>query len=107
MSIDIKKMSDKELENFLDKLAAEEYFKIEENQKNKSLNYFKKTIIGFEAFSIIDTDNIEPLNYPIENLDFHLRSDKNVYEFNSYQDKKWLDSKDHNEQNYIEVKYEK
>ena len=100
----IDNLSDEEFSLLLNKLASDEYFMINSEELKKFEHSFKETVNGFDAFELIDTNNIEPLNYPIKNSKFYLRSDAEIIELDA---NKWLDTQTHDDKRYIDIKYEK
>ncbi len=100
----IIKMSKKEYSDLIKDLAHKQLFNINEEEQKIFEDSFKQTVYSFDSFEKINTDNIEPLNYPIENPYFYLRSDSEIIELNG---KEWVDTQNHNNEGYVEVKYEK
>ena len=85
-------------------LARDLFYDVSDEQAKAIVNNFKQVVASFDAFSAIDTSNVQPLNYPIENNRFYLRPDNEVQDMDS---KPWLDKHDHNKEGYMELTYEK
>lgn len=88
----------------VDEMARGQLYAISAEEHKSFEDSFKSNIKSFEYFDAIDCTGIEPLNYPIENKNFHLRNDNQVREMDK---SLWLDKKDHNEEGYVEINYEK
>ena len=105
--IDTKKiqaLTDDETIKLIHQLARELFYDVSDEQAKAIVNNFKQVVASFDAFNAIDTSNVQPLNYPIENNRFYLRPDNDVQDMDS---KPWLDKHNHNKEGYMELTYEK
>ena len=105
--IDTKKiqaLTDDETIKLIHQLARELFYDVSDEQAKAIVNNFKQVVASFDAFNAIDTSNVHPLNYPIENNRFYLRPDNDVQDMDS---KPWLDKHNHNKEGYMELTYEK
>lgn len=100
----IKTILSGDYSKLVDALAADQYYKVSKADHPTYDASFKNSLSSFENFDAIDCTNVEPLNYPIENKYFHLRSDDEVVEMNASE---WLDSLKHDKEGYVELDYAK
>ena len=105
--IDNKKilnLTDDETVKLIHQLAKELFYDVSDEQAKAIVKNFKEVVASFDAFNAIDTTNVQPLNYPIENNRFYLRPDNEVRDMDS---KPWLAKHEHNKEGYMELTYEK
>ena len=105
--IDNKKilnLSEDETIKLIHQLTKELFYDVSDEQAKTIANNFKQVVASFDAFNAIDTTNVQPLNYPIENNRFYLRPDNEVQDMDS---KPWLAKHDHDKEGYMELTYEK
>ena len=100
----IQGLSEEETVKLIHELALNLYYDVSNEQAKAIVNNFKQVVASFDAFDAIDTTNVQPLNYPIENNRFYLRPDEEVKDMDS---KPWLDKHDHDKEGYMELTYEK
>ena len=100
----IQGLSEEETVKLIHELALNLYYDVSNEQAKAIVNNFKEVVASFDAFDAIDTTNVQPLNYPIENNRFYLRPDEEVKDMDS---KSWLDKHDHDKEGYMELTYEK
>lgn len=93
--------------NLIDKLAKDELFVVPINDKEYVLSIFQNNIKLISNLDIINTDDLEPLSYPVENVDFYLRSDDVINEFDKDVQDEWLSTKKVDKERYVVINYEK
>lgn len=93
--------------NLIDTLAKDELFVIPINDKKYVLSVFQNNIKLISNLDIINTDDLEPLSYPVENVDFYLRSDNIINEFDKDIQDEWLSTKKVDKERYVVINYEK
>lgn len=101
---EIQALTIDETVKLIHQLARELFYDVSDEQAKAIVNNFKQVVASFDVFNAIDTSNVQPLNYPIENNRFYLRPDNEVKDMDS---KPWLDKRDHNKEGYMELIYEK
>ena len=101
---EIQALNDEQTVKLIHQLARNLYYDVSDEQAKAIVNNFKKVVASFDAFDAINTDNVQPLNYPIENNRFYLRPDNEVVDMDS---KPWLAKHDHDKEGYMELTYEK